>query len=79
MTQEMNELVTEFCPIVPSLRPYTFCLIGFQSVLLLPKQNRKYKVVRNLTKLPRLFSATRPSGKSGRVSQHSIDYLQVAI
>jgi hypothetical protein len=79
MTQQMGELMAAFHPILASLRQYALGLIGFQAVLLLLQQNRKYKVVHILAYLPRLDIAVRPNGVSGRVSGNGITRFQVAI
>jgi hypothetical protein len=56
-----------------------FGLIGFQAVLLLLQQNRKYEVVYGLAYFPRLDLAVISNGKSVRVSGNSTNHLQVAI
>jgi hypothetical protein len=63
---------------VALLRPYARGLTGFEVVLLLLQQNRKYEVVHPLAYLPRLGIAVRPNGEFGRVSGNSTDHFQAA-
>jgi hypothetical protein len=54
MTQQPGQHVAASCPIFALHRPFTLGITGFQVVLLLLQQNRKYKVVHILAYLPHL-------------------------
>jgi hypothetical protein len=70
----MGELVAASRPVVALLRSYKVGLIGFKAVLLLLRQNLKYKAVHILAYLPCLNIAVRQNGTSGRVSVNSMNH-----
>jgi hypothetical protein len=72
----MGQLVADSRPVVAALRPQTLGFVGFQVVLLLLQQSRKYKVVHTLHYLIDFNSEVRPNGNSSRVSGMCVQQFQ---
>jgi hypothetical protein len=71
-------LVSESRPIVTLLRQYALGSTGFQAVLFLLQQNRRYEI-RILAYLPRLDITMTPNVKCRCISRNFMEHIHVAI